>query len=88
MLIGKQELVGKGYAKEATKLLLSYCFLRLNMNRLYLRVYSDNIKAIKLYQKCGFKIEGTLREALFDSGTFKDLLVMSILRKEFIPGGS
>jgi UDP-4-amino-4,6-dideoxy-N-acetyl-beta-L-altrosamine N-acetyltransferase len=86
MLIGKTEFVGKGYAKKATSLLLSYCFNRLNMNRVYLKVYSDNETAVKLYQNCGFKVEGTLRQAHFDSGIFKDVLVMSILRKEFIFG--
>ena len=83
MLIGKQECIGKGYATEATELMLSYCFLRLNMNRLYLKVYADNARAINLYERCGFNVEGTLREAHFDGGGFKDLLVMSILRGEF-----
>jgi len=83
ILIGKQECIGKGYATEATELMLSYCFLRLNMNRIYLEVYADNAKAVKLYERCGFRIEGTLREAQFEGGVFKDLLVMSILRREF-----
>ena len=86
MLIGKQEFVGKGYATEATELMLSYCFLRLNMNRVYLKVYADNARAISLYERCGFKVEGTLREAQFECGMFKDLLVMSILRREFTRG--
>ena len=82
MLIGKYEHTGQGYATEATELLLSYCFLRLNMNRICLEVYADNAKALKLYERCGFKVEGTLREAQFEGGVFKDLVVMSILRRE------
>ncbi len=84
ILIGRQEYVGKGYATEATRLILSYCFSRLNMNRIYLTVYADNAKAIKLYKRCGFKLEGTLREARFADGVFKDVLAMSFLRREFI----
>jgi RimJ/RimL family protein N-acetyltransferase len=83
ILIGKQEYVGKGYATEATRLMLSYCFSRLNMNRVYLVVYADNARAINLYERCGFKVEGTLREAQFADGVFKDVLAMSILRREF-----
>jgi RimJ/RimL family protein N-acetyltransferase len=83
LLIGKQEYKGKGYATEAAELIVSYCFLRLNMNRIYLNVYADNAKAIRLYERCGFKTEGTLREAHFEGGGFKDVLVMSILRREF-----
>ena len=83
ILIGKQEYMGKGYATEATELMLSYCFLRLNMNRVYLKVYADNVRAVGLYERSGFKVEGTLREAHFDGGVFKVVLVMSILRREF-----
>jgi len=83
MLIGKQEALGKGYAAEAMELMLCYCFLRLNMNRVCLKVYADNTRAVKLYERCGFSAEGTLREAQFEGGSFKDLLVMSLLRREF-----
>jgi len=86
MLVGEQEYRGKGYAAEATEILLFYCFLRLNMNRVYLKVYAGNAEAIKLYERCGFKVEGTLRQAQFEGGMFKDVLVMSILRREFTGG--
>ena len=84
ILISEQEFTGKGYALEATNILLSYCFLRLNMNRVYLKVLADNSSAIKLYEGTGFIQEGVLREAHFDEGIFKDVIVMSILRKEYI----
>lgn len=84
MLIGNQEYMGQGYATEATQLMLAYCFLRLNMNRVYLKVYADNARAISLYERCGFKVEGTLRESRFEGGGFKDVLIMSILRREFM----
>lgn len=83
VLIGKQDALGKGCATEAVTLLLSYCFLRLNMNRIYLEVYFDNFRAVKLYERCGFTVEGTLREARFEGGEFKSVLAMSVLRREF-----
>ena len=63
--------------------MLNYCFFRLNLNKVYLKVITENPNAIKLYEKNGFVKEGILREEHFDEGRFKDVLVMSILRKEY-----
>lgn len=83
ILIGDQESAGKGYASEATRIILTYCFLRLNINKVYLKVLTENIKAIELYEKNGFVREGVLRDEHFDEGRFKDVVMMSILRKEY-----
>jgi RimJ/RimL family protein N-acetyltransferase len=86
VLIGRDEHSGRGHATEALELLLRYCFLRLNMNRVYLQVYAHRNRAIALYKHCGFQVEGTLREARFEDGTYRDVLIMSILRREFTSG--
>ena len=85
LLIGEIDALGKGFAEEATCLLLAYCFQRLNINRVYLKAYADNGEAIRLYERCGFRREGILREAQFEGGRFLDVLVMSLLRREFVP---
>jgi UDP-4-amino-4,6-dideoxy-N-acetyl-beta-L-altrosamine N-acetyltransferase len=82
-LIGDSDARGKGYAKAATQLMLKYCFKRLNMNRVYLYVYANNQPAVRLYEQCGFTLEGTLRAAQFEDGRYQDVLLMSILRGEF-----
>jgi len=74
----------KGYAHDATLTLLNYAFFDLNINRVYLRVYADNERAIGLYQRCGFKQEGVERDAIFARGLFRDVTWMAILRREFI----
>lgn len=84
VLIGDQGYLGKGYSSQALNLLIAYSFKRLNMNRLWLRVSSGNQRAIHLYEQCGFKSEGTLRQAHFDDGVFIDILIMSLLRQEFL----
>ncbi len=53
IMIGKNFGRGSGY--EAMKLLLDYAFDKLNYPRINLSVYEDNIPAIKLYEKLGFK---------------------------------
>ncbi len=77
------EFWSKGYGKEATKLVLKYSFDVLNLNRIQLHVSTDNIKGIKAYEKSGFVIEGTLREAMYHNNEYVDFYIMGILRKEF-----
>ena len=44
-----------GYGAEAIRSLLIYGWNNLPINRVYLEAYSDNDRAIHLYEKCGFK---------------------------------
>lgn len=73
----------KGFASEATKLVVKYAFDVLNLNRIQLHVSSENTNGIKAYQKAGFKIEGTLRKAMYHHNRYVDFLVMGILREEY-----
>lgn len=49
----------KGFGSEALKILSQYAFDCLNVDKLYLRVYQNNPKAIKLYNRLGFTYEKT-----------------------------
>lgn len=73
----------KGYGSEATKLMIEYGFEILNLNRIQLHVAVENNNAIRAYEKCGFKIEGTLREAMYHHNRYCDFHLMAILRSEF-----
>ena len=83
MLIAEPQQRRHGYARDATGTLLHYAFTNLNLNRVYLRVYADNAEALGLYERCGFEREGVEREAVYMGGRFRDLVLMSILRREF-----
>jgi len=82
MLIGRAESQRKGFAGEAAGLLIDFCFNHLNLHRLYLYAYEDHAGAIRLYEQCGFKSEGVLRDAQFSEGRFRNVVLMSLLRKE------
>ncbi|MGG1662732.1 GNAT family N-acetyltransferase [Brevibacillus sp. NRS-1366] len=82
--IGAKEFWGKGYGNEALRLLLDYAFLEMNLHRVSLRVFSFNEKAIKLYEKIGFKHEGISRQLLFREGKWHDLVHMGILQNEYV----
>ena len=78
------EECGRGYGSEAVQLAQKFIFEELNLNRLELQVYSHNSRAIKSYEKVGFKKEGVLRQALFMNNTFSDEIIMSMLRDEYL----
>lgn len=81
--IGDKEYKSKGYGTIALNMLLDYGFKNLNLNRIFLQVFGDNIRAIKSYNKVGFVTEGTLRQAAFIEGEYKDIVFMGILKDEF-----
>jgi len=52
----------------------------LNLKRLELQVWADNVPAIALYEKFGFEREGLLRAEGFRDGAYADSLAMARLR--------
>lgn len=83
MIIGKEEYHNKGYGTEAMKLLLEYGFNRLGLNKVELEVRAYNKKALRCYEKCGFKVEGVFRQDFFIHGEFTDTIRMGILKTEW-----
>jgi len=87
IVIGEKDHWNKGYGTEAVRTLLGFAFREMNLHRVSLRVFDDNVRAIRCYEKCGFQQEGCLREAEFSNGRYRDELVMGILRSEFLENG-
>ncbi|MGL4913964.1 MAG: GNAT family N-acetyltransferase [Romboutsia sp.] len=83
IFIGDKESWGNGYGNEALSLLLDFGFNLLNLNNIYLKVYSFNRQAIKCYSKVGFKEVGRLREAKIIGCNKYDEVCMDILANEF-----
>jgi RimJ/RimL family protein N-acetyltransferase len=78
LFIGSPEHRGKGYGKEAMRQLLAHAFRDLHLNRLFLEVLVDNTPAIRLYETCGFRVEGRLCGHVFKNGKYQDLFLMGI----------
>ena len=57
IVIGNKKYWGKGYGVKAIKLLLTKA-KRLDIRKIYLEVRPENIRAIKAYEKVGFKVKG------------------------------
>jgi RimJ/RimL family protein N-acetyltransferase len=83
IMIGDKDYWNRGYGTEAVRLLVNHGFSTLNLNRIFLRVFENNPRAIRAYEKAGFVHEGRLRQAEFRDGKYIDVLIMSILKDEF-----
>jgi RimJ/RimL family protein N-acetyltransferase len=79
-----REYLGKGYGTEAMRLLVDFIFNEMNLHKVCLYVYEFNERAIKSYLKCGFVLEGTLRDQVFKAGRYWNQLSMGILRDEWL----
>ncbi len=82
IFIGDKNYWGKGYGTDAMKVLVSFIFDQLNIHKVKLQVFSFNQRAIRSYEKCGFKTEGTLRKEIFKDGKYHDEVIMGILRED------
>ncbi|GHU24390.1 N-acetyltransferase [Spirochaetia bacterium] len=83
IFIGNKNYWNKGYGTEALSLLLDYGFKALNLHNILLRVYDYNKRAIKIYEKIGFKIIGERREALYRNLKKHNIIYMDILSEEY-----
>lgn len=77
--IGHPAARGKGLGLEAVRQLAAFGFRDLNLHRIALHVFATNARAITTYERAGFRLDGTLREAAFIDGRFVDVRVMSLL---------
>lgn len=82
--IGETEYWNKGYGTDVMNILLRFAFLEVNLQRVTLSVFEYNPRAIRSYEKAGFRHEGRVRKVLNKEGKLWDVLLMGILREEWI----
>lgn len=82
--LGERDFWGKGYGTDAMKVILRYAFTEINLKRVSLGVFEYNPRAIRSYEKTGFRHEGRIRGLLNKEGKRWDMLSMSILREEWM----
>ena len=83
IFIGDKEYRNQGYGTETNKIILDYGFNYLNLKKIKLDLMSFNERALKCYQKCGFKEYGRRRKCKFINGKYYDSIEMDILAEEF-----
>ena len=83
IFIGNKTFWNKGYGTEAISLLIDYGFKALNLHNIMLRVFENNISAVKCYEKVGFKRIGIRRESLNRDLMKQNIVYMDILKEDF-----
>jgi RimJ/RimL family protein N-acetyltransferase len=72
----------KHYGLAIYSAIKEYGFAHLGLHRIWLLVLSTNTAARQLYAAAGFRMEGTLRQAVFRNGKWVDYISMSILERD------
>lgn len=83
IFIGEDFARGKGFGSMATKQILEYAFKVLNLNKVFLRAFCDNLNAINTYKRAGFIEEGVFKDEVFLNGVYRDILFMAIRKSEW-----
>jgi len=71
-----------GYGTDAMRVLCRVGFEMLNLHRIELEVYDGNERARHVYEKVGFRLEATRRQAVYKHGRYLDVHLMGLLEGE------
>mgnify|MGYP003934870413 CR=1 FL=1 len=83
VFLGDKSYWGRGFGEEAVRLLVDFAFSFVNLQSIMLEVFSFNPRAIRCYEKVGFKRVGTRRGAKLLGNKRYDEVLMDILADEF-----
>lgn len=83
VIIWEREEWGKGYGTEAVLLLLDHAFRHLDFHRAAVGVVGFNERALRFWEKVGFRKEGVQRDGYYYDGKYHDFVLMSILDDDF-----
>ena len=81
--IFRSDNCGKGIGSWAVRMTRDFAFEALGLHRLELDVFSFNPRAVRAYEKSGFRREGVRREAVLDGTAYGDDILMAILEDEW-----
>lgn len=84
IVIGVRECWGKGFARQAGRLMLDHGFLSLNLHRVYAGTTENNRGMRRLAEYLGMKEEGRRREALFKNDRYLDVVDYGVLKPEYL----
>lgn len=83
--IGSKDHWSKGLGTDAKMLLLKYAFDSLNLRKISSRVHDFNGRSQRYNEKCGYKVEGLLKQHHFVNGEYRDEILMATFREDFEP---
>ena len=82
-LIGEKSFWSKGYGTDAKMILLNYAFNTLNLRKIKSRAFATNSRSVNYSKKCGYEVEGILKNEYFINGKYVDEICLAVFRKNF-----
>ncbi len=83
IVIGEKEFWGKGFGKQAWRLITQYGFETLNLHKIYATVLTGNQPSLACAFASGYKIEGTQEEQIYKHGRYFDLILVGLTRSSW-----
>ena len=83
IFIGERSAWEQGHGTDAVAALVDEAFDRFDLSRVELWSLADNERAIHVYDKCGFALDGRLAQRSWKGGAWVDRVVMSVTREGF-----
>lgn len=82
-IVIRKKYWGQKIALKATDKILFYGFNTLNLEKIYLNVLSNNVRAINFYEKYGFKKEGVFKNHIYYFGKYVDMIWYAFFKNDF-----
>ncbi|MDO8668320.1 MAG: GNAT family protein [bacterium] len=83
IFIGDKNYWNQGLGTDVLKTVSKHCFKKLKLNRVELGVFPHNPRGKRCYEKCGFKVEGVKKQAIWKNGRFIDEIIMGITKDDY-----
>jgi RimJ/RimL family protein N-acetyltransferase len=84
IFISKSAEWSKGLGTDAMRVMLDFAFGELRLQRIWLRVFDYNERAVRSYEKAGFVKEVLLRRDRFHRANYHDTHLMAIVRADWV----
>ena len=85
IFIGDCACWGQGYASEAIAMVCDWAFGELDLHKLNAGIYAGNFGSRRAFEKCGFELEGTLRQEVVSAGERLDVWSLGLPRSRWSP---
>ncbi len=83
IVLGEKDYWNRGLGTEAVRLITDYGFAAMSLHAISLWVKSFNQRAIRAYEKVGYRDSGRVRDFYKVDGEYHDQVLMDVLREEF-----
>jgi diamine N-acetyltransferase len=79
ILIGDKSDRNQGYATEALKKFIFYCFKTLQLHQLFCNITVGNTESLRLFKKCGFKVTGRKADWIRTTEGFLEEMMLQLI---------